>query len=308
MRWKLAGGSWRALGCGGTAWARTHPGEQSYRQGGPLLRAAQEWRGVHTHHLTCRPCCSRRATRTQSGHRRRVTDEVTHSRPYTNTDLLGRVSCTQGRACTLTRVHPPGPTCQDRHRRTQTRRCTRARTGVQRPGLAAMHMASRALASLPPDDSGSAVPVSRAAAGQPSSDRSDGRAHLCLEEALAASASRARGMMKHSPGLQVGPQGVGLSLLHCCLFSGQQQAWGRRPCFPLASWRPALLCLPGSRSLLGPGGRGVRELSVSLGVPGICAGLSGFSACLPVCGSLGTAHRPFPMTPALSGMGPLEAV
>lgn len=224
MRWKLAGGSWRALGCGGTAWARTHPGEQSYRQGGPLLRAAQEWRGVHTHHLTCRPCCSRRATRTQSGHRRRVTDEVTHSRPYTNTDLLGRVSCTQGRACTLTRVHPPGPTCQDRHRRTQTRRCTRARTGVQRPGLAAMHMASRALASLPPDDSGSAVPVSQAAAGQPSSDRSDGRAHLCLEEALAASASRARGMMKHSPGLQVGPWGVGLSLLHCCLFSGQQQA------------------------------------------------------------------------------------
>lgn len=62
-------------------------------------------------------------------------------------------------------------------------RCTRAHTRVQHPKLAGMHMVGRALVSLPPDDSGSAVPVSRAAAGQPSSDRSD----HCLEEALAAS-------------------------------------------------------------------------------------------------------------------------
>lgn len=233
---------------------------------------------------------------------------MTHSRPYTNTGLLGRVSCTQGRACTLTRVHPPGPTCQDRHRRTQARRCTRAHTGVQRPGLAAMHMAGGALASLPPDDSGSAVPVSRAAAGQPSSDRSDGRAHRCLEEALAASASRARGMMKHSPGLQVGPR-PSVSASCTAVFSqGNSKPGAGDPAFP---WLP-----------------GDQLCSACLGAGHFCAlGAAGSGSCLcpwvcpasaqvcqgsqPACLSVGAweqAHRPFPMTLALLGMGPREAV
>lgn len=191
---------------------------------------------------------------------------------------------------TGTHTHTCAPMCRDRHSGTQTGRCTRAHAGVQRPRLAGVHVASRALVSLPPDDSGSAVPVSRAAAGQPSSDRSDGRAHHCPEEALAASRVSSPWPDGAQPWPSGGALGRGSHASCTAVFSQADSA------FP-SPWRLALLCPPGSRSLLGTGGRGVWELSVSLGAPGICAGLSGVSACLSVCGSLGTRAQTQPRDP-----------
>lgn len=156
----------------------------------------------------------------------------------------------------LTHTYPFGFMCPDAHNRTQTHACAHGCTlllgshGQRGPGEPAQQ-----------DDSPTPVPVSWAAAGQPSSSGSDRRAHHCWEEALAAS----RALSPCRSGAQPCPSGAdggvwGSPFLPWCFFLGWAALpWSRTrallssrgpvlPCCSRVQGRSAV-CVPGVSSI-----------------------------------------------------------
>ena len=207
----------------------------------------------------------------------------THTRAHTHTNAWEHAH-----THAPTQAHVPGCAQQD----ADTHRCTHRAHHLLLGSLRDTHSRQGPGEPAQRDGSCPAVPVSWAAAGRPSSRRSDRHTHHCREEALAAS----RLSSPWRDGAQPCPLGGDTRawvspLLPWCLLSGQAALpWGPRPWPALSGWesvtcghRETAVCVPGCVwHLLGPVG--------GLSLPVLCVCDSGLAG-LGTRGRLCSQHK-----------------